>query len=556
MRYISHELRTPLNSAFLGKTLKNDSIDLLLQESYFLTISHWIRSQNGSSCSLLHLCFKLSLVTPALYPGLKLITDSLQNCNSPDDLDRREILADVNVACRTTVDILNDLLCFDKLESGILVAHKHEVPVLSFVTDCVGMFSAQARESGVTIAVVNGSDRNSADNSPVSSERSPCINLLESDTINIDKFKMDQVLRNLISNALKFTPRGGVVTISATFAPGGSDKQRHRSGESSVRSPRDFPIVKLQDSFLKKFSFSARKNTTRIYVGPDLEAGDNVKESVASVHTCQPSVSGHLVIVVRDTGVGMVEEDYTRLFKEIVQFNPEVLQAGGGSGLGLWITKGIVDLHDGNVRVHSDGPGFGTSFTIELPMSRSRIMRSTLSSQLQSPKYSYSAFDDDRDDLSRTNSQELDILTRKLSRRHPVFHLLIVDDSPLNRKMLLKIFRAAGHTCDEAEDGEQAVAKVIEKMALEGEDRVYSAILMDFVMPNMDGPTAVKKIRALGYTARIFGVTGNALDSDVSYFLKSGADVVLAKPLEMSIFIHAMRDSPLSHAPYINQETI
>jgi signal transduction histidine kinase len=54
-------------------------------------------------------------------------------------------------------------------------------------------------------------------------------------------------------------------------------------------------------------------------------------------------------------GAGISEENQKRLFNEIVQFNPEVLQAGGGSGLGLWITRGIVDLHNSTISVFSAG---------------------------------------------------------------------------------------------------------------------------------------------------------------------------------------------------------
>ena len=120
-----------------------------------------------------------------------------------------------------------------------------------------------------------------------------------------------------------------------------------------------------------------------------------------------------------------------------------------------------------------------------------------------------------------------------------VHHLLIVDDSPLNRKMLTRTFRAAGHTCDEAEDGVIGVAKVKEMMSSSA--KAYSAILMDFVMPNMDGPTATKEIRSLGYTGLIFGVTGNTLEADIDYFIDSGANQVLAKPLDMDVFDIAMR---------------
>jgi hypothetical protein len=54
------------------------------------------------------------------------------------------------------MDILNDLLCFDKMEGGILILHKHEVPALPLITDCVGIFSAQSREADVAISVING----------------------------------------------------------------------------------------------------------------------------------------------------------------------------------------------------------------------------------------------------------------------------------------------------------------------------------------------------------------------------------------------------------------
>ena len=137
---------------------------------------------------------------------MKLLTDGFQNSFSPEDLERKEILADVCVACRTTLDILNDLLCFDKMENGILVVHKHEVSPVTFISDCVNMFSAQAREGGVHISHCN----NDIDKDVYST----VFSLTEDDIIFIDKFKMDQVLRNLISNALKFTPRGGSVTVT------------------------------------------------------------------------------------------------------------------------------------------------------------------------------------------------------------------------------------------------------------------------------------------------------------------------------------------------------
>ena len=79
----------------------------------------------------------------------------------------------------------------------------------------------------------------------------------------------------------------------------------------------------------------------------------------------------------------------------------------------------------------------------------------------------------------------------------------------MNRKMLGKLLRSVGHVCEEANDGDVAVAKA--KSEHEA-GRKYDAILMDFIMPNQDGPTATKVIRAAGITWPIFGVTGNALE--------------------------------------------
>jgi CheY-like chemotaxis protein len=68
----------------------------------------------------------------------------------------------------------------------------------------------------------------------------------------------------------------------------------------------------------------------------------------------------------------------------------------------------------------------------------------------------------------------------------------------------------------------------------------YCVIIMDYVMPNVDGPTATKRIRDMGYKGLIFGVTGNALQSDIDYFISQGANTVLTKPLDMRMFNRAL----------------
>jgi signal transduction histidine kinase len=451
VRYISHELRTPLNTAFLG---------------------------------------------------LKLLSGDLKASNDPKDVERYETLCDVNMSCTAAVDILNDLLCYEKLESGILELHKEEIVVEAYLKDRISMFSAQARECGVTITMITNSDieAHRDDGNTISTS------LLPTDSIFADKFKMDQVIRNLMSNALKFTPRGGVVTVKATFV---HDRSKF-DNEFSKRS-------------VKSRSISFRnliRNPSSVANYPNYPA-----PSPIPIPVC-----GTLVVVMTDTGAGISRENQKRLFSEIVQFNPEKLQAGGGSGLGLWITQEILNLHDGSISVSSEGEGKGSSFTFEMPMIRSPPLQLQLqttprpkSSPRHSPGRKVYITEEEQSPATQTSVRlcsepsapvsfvdPADFFTCP-SDVSPIFEVLVVDDSRLCRKMLQKCLRADGHTCYEAEDGLEAIAMVKERIGhgTGSLGKPFDAVLMDFVMPNMDGPTATKAIRALGYNAPIFGVTGN-----------------------------------------------
>ena len=116
--------------------------------------------------------------------------------------------------------------------------------------------------------------------------------------------------------------------------------------------------------------------------------------------------------------------------------------------------------------------------------------------------------------------------------------VLIVDDAATNRKMLRLLLGRRRYETEEAEDGLQGVQMV--KQRIDRGIVPYDAIIMDFIMPNMDGPTATARIRSLGYTGVIVGVTGNAMQNDIQTFLGKGADKVLIKPLDIDEFIAAV----------------
>ena len=491
--------------------------------------------------------------------------------NDSRDVERYDTLRDVNLSCKAALDILNDLLCFDKLESGILELHKQDTNIVPFITDCIAMFAAQARENDIKVTFINtgheedhpcshtsytstlAHDVDKEEKSGIEKRRISTP-IGDSEKVFIDKFKMDQVVRNLISNALKFTPKSGSISIKVAFIP-----------QPELTAPEMLKMAPLRRRSRTSIVMFSRSNSSS-----DIDVSNDDSES-------EPSWSfteGTLVIEVADSGAGISFENQQRLFKDIVQFNPEILQAGGGSGLGLWITKGIVDLHNGTISVHSDGEECGCNFTVRIPMLR----RIKIEPELEVPPprlaslvtrdaiyllehgTSFSSLSNDLtstipiDTLSRSGSSfappiviggkaaEPDLIPEATEgsvclEQEQEHELLVVDDSQLNRKMLCKILRGAGYICDEAEDGRIALQKVSDKMGhSDPSRRSYDAILMDYVMPNMDGPTATSRIRGLKYTGQIFGVTGNALDTDVEYFMACGADRIFTKPLDIAEF--------------------
>ena len=211
----------------------------------------------------------------------------------------------------------------------------------------------------------------------------------------------------------------------------------------------------------------------------------------------------------------MSDDQLAKVFGEGVQFNVNELQVGQGSGLGLFIAKGIAEQHGGSLSVASKDLGRGTTFTLSLPLYHAPD--ASLPESLQRTQRL-------RDDASRFEETENGSTRPGNSQR-----ILVVDDITMIRKLLIRLLQNKGYVCDEAEDGRCAVNKV--KTSLE-EGNPYASILMDYQMPVCNGPTALKEIRALGCDAFAVGITGNILPEDTAHFKSCGANCVLPKPLD------------------------
>jgi two-component system, sensor histidine kinase len=202
---------------------------------------------------------------------------------------------------------------------------------------------------------------------------------------------------------------------------------------------------------------------------------------------------------------------------------PPIRQGGGGSGLGLCITKSLIEQHGGSIVVDSPGPGLGATVTVELPLYRFPEAKRSASTQTVSTSA-------DTIRLAQTGSFPSSPKTSHV--------VLVVDDSLSNRKMLVRLLERSGHKCISACNGQEAITMFTadkEASLLDPTHTPIDTILMDYEMPVMNGPEATRILRDNGCVAWIIGVTGNVLTEDIAFFKKMGADDVLPKPVQLTL---------------------
>eukprot|EP00977_Amphora_coffeiformis_P010853 scaffold2541_cov175-Amphora_coffeaeformis.AAC.9 len=398
---------------------------------------------------------------------------ALVNAQLEENLtDWLDLSGDTLTNAHSAVSVLNDLLNYDKIERGTLHLELTVVQIWDLVERTMSEFQYPALVKSINMNVDYSSLVDPGAIAETGLATISATNLPEGvreQKVVGDSVRITQVLRNFLSNAIKFTPEGGDVTVRASW---------------------------------KTHTTDTNSNHVKTFVLP---RGEEISVSQ----------SGYAEVAVVDSGAGMSDDQLSKVFGEGVQFNVNELQVGQGSGLGLYIAKGIVEQHGGSLSVASEGLGRGSTFTLSLPLYH--VPEASLPESLQRTQRL-------RGDASRFQETESEPTRSGHSQR-----ILVVDDITMNRKLLIRLLHNKGYICDEAEDGHYAVDKV--KAALE-EGNPYASILMDYQMPVMNGPAALREIRALGCDAFVVGITGNILSEDMTYFRSCGANCVLPKPLD------------------------
>ena len=231
-----------------------------------------------------------------------------------------------------------------------------------------------------------------------------------------------------------------------------------------------------------------------------------------------------LRFTVTDTGIGMYKEFIPRIFDVFSQEDPTNTNLYGGGGLGMAITKNIVDMMQGEITVESQR-GIGSVFTVTLPLSPAP--EKPAEEKPQTPETP------DTDDT-------LDLPTDEEGHLLEGLNMLIVEDMDINADILAELLEMEGATSDWAENGQIAV-----DMFSQSAPHKYDAVLMDLRMPVMDGLDATRAIRKLdrpdAKTVPIIAITANAFEEDVQRSLQAGMNAHLSKPADTEQLYSTLR---------------
>ncbi|MCL1819860.1 MAG: ATP-binding protein [Oscillospiraceae bacterium] len=218
-----------------------------------------------------------------------------------------------------------------------------------------------------------------------------------------------------------------------------------------------------------------------------------------------------LVFKVSDTGQGMSEEQMEILFDEYTRFNREANRATVGTGLGMSITKSLVDLMSGEITVESE-KNRGSLFTVRIPQKRigTAICGAELTEKLRKLQF------------QRSSKMQKGQIMREYM---PYGHVLVVDDVESNLYVAKGLMLPYGLKIEVVASGYEAIERI-------KNGHTYDVIFMDHMMPYLDGMETTKILREIGYNEPIVALTANAVTGQSEIFLANGFDGFISKPID------------------------
>lgn len=214
--------------------------------------------------------------------------------------------------------------------------------------------------------------------------------------------------------------------------------------------------------------------------------------------------SSELVFDVIDTGIGISQQQQEKIFTAFEQADSSITRNYGGTGLGLALSKNLIELLDGEISVEST-PGKGSHFTVKIKVA-----------EVKSNNFIY--------EKSKKRSEKLSENVIQVPELEG--QILIVEDSKDIQELMKLIIKRTGVDIDIVQNGEEAIRAATESK--------YDLVLMDIQMPVMDGLTAIKELKQLDYNQPIVAMTANAMKKDRDKYFAEGFTDFISKPVNQN----------------------
>ncbi|GAA6013850.1 hypothetical protein JCM10207_008212 [Rhodosporidiobolus poonsookiae] len=400
--------------------------------------------------------------------------------------------------------IADDILQVSKLNMGLLTINPIACAIVPKMNEVLRVFDVECSQKGIALRL----------------EAHPSIEEQRASWVKVDPSRLHQILLNFISNSVKYT----------------TESTRKKRITVHIQA---FPTQP-----------PTREGALRVSQPPPVELDDAV----------------WIAIAVEDSGRGLSDEELTRLFARFSQANPRSDQYGG-SGLGLYVSKKLVELHSGFIEVESR-LGVGSIFSFSVPAQRasppsSPVVRPAVSAMAMVPtvraKRPSSATSETakvvglakRPHTSPTIESHKSPKSSRMSvspeppreRESRTLRVLVVEDNLVNQKVLVRQLKNAGYETQVANNGQEALDMLAEDDKANADGNPFCCALFDIEMPVMTGLEAIQELRRrekAGETSRrhpVCALTGNARDQQVQTMLELGFDDVQTKPYKFPLLL-------------------
>ncbi|KAI9719312.1 MAG: hypothetical protein M1812_003642 [Candelaria pacifica] len=522
-------------------------------------------------------------------------------CMSEDDPTRiKRSLGIIYKSGDLLLHLLTDLLTFSKNQIGQqLQLDEREFRLADISSQVMSIFDKQAKDGNINLRVSFQGPQDKPDLDGPGSPGSATIygpfgtGRVKDMFLYGDQHRILQVIINLVSNSLKFTPPGGSVDLRVRCLGEALDRTNSRKDSMQSKLSKDSRQSRQRNG--KPFSW---KHRPRLGSGKNSNSSDTKKRNFdtaltlnASQETKHPTqlevderspspspVNTRTLLFefeVEDTGPGIPEHFQERVFEPFVQGDLGLSKKYGGTGLGLSICSQLAGLMKGSITLRSQ-QGVGSTFNMRIPLKYTRERAdSTASSSVNlntlrnsihldastdEPGSPTPVVDDSKSNISITSAHDnatanprlvglsqpffttdpaLDSPTEQMaaiervaaeaSKRGDKIRVLVAEDNKVNQEVVLRMLKLEDIYDVTVAKDGQEAFDMV-KESME-KDRLFNLIFMDIQMPNVDGLQSTRLIRQMGYSAPIVALTAFAEESNVKECMDSGMNYFLSKPI-------------------------